>query len=132
MKGEGYGKKAQKEKAQKNSQYLPPAGASRWFSPEADEDFQKKHPVGYGFLVALAITALLAPMAVYGIYVELVYGDQAGAWIILGAIGSFVVGIGLFNFVAIIRQYLGHLASIVSFLLGGICIWISLMGMSAP
>ena len=46
--------------------------------------------------------------------------------------GAFLIGIGLFNFVAIIiRQYLGHLVSIVSFILGGACIWISLIKLAA-
>ena len=42
--------------------------------------------------------------------------------------GGFIVGIGLFNFVAIIlHQYLGHLVSILSFLIGGV-----LMAVSVP
>ena len=49
------------------------------------------------------------------------------AWMILGFIGSFVIGIGFFNFVAIIiKQYLGHLVSILSFLIGGIMVALSL------
>ncbi|MBQ3356901.1 MAG: hypothetical protein IJG45_07320 [Oscillospiraceae bacterium] len=45
----------------------------------------------------------------------------------MGWIGGFIVGIGLFNFVAIIiDQYLGHWVSVLSFPIGGIMIAISL------
>ena len=48
----------------------------------------------------------------------------------LGWVGGFVIGIGLFNYVAIIiKQYLGHLVSILSFIIGSILIWISLVQM---
>lgn len=46
----------------------------------------------------------------------------------LGFVGTFIIGIGLFNFVAIIlRQYLGHLVSIILFLLGGILLIIDMV-----
>ena len=113
------------KKKRKNSNYLlPPAGASRFFSPAADKDFENEHPVGYKLLLALGITAL------YGVYTKVVYNDNS--WRLLGMFGAFLIGIGLFNFVAIIiRQYLGHLVSIVSFILGGACIWISLIKLAA-
>jgi len=48
----------------------------------------------------------------------------------LGWVGGFVFGIGLFNLVAIIiKQYLGHLVSIISFIIGSILILISLLQM---
>ena len=119
------------KKKRKNSNYLlPPAGASRFFSPAADKDFENEHPVGYKLLLALGITALLTPMIIYGVYTKVVYNDNS--WRLLGMFGAFLIGIGLFNFVAIIiRQYLGHLVSIVSFILGGACMWISLIKLAA-
>lgn len=66
------------KKKRKNSNYLlPPAGASRFFSPAADKDFENEHPVGYKLLLALGITALLTPMIIYGVYTKVVYNDNS-------------------------------------------------------
>jgi len=106
----------------------PPKGSSAYFSAASDYEFKEKHPIGYFFLVLLGITALLLPVLIYLIFV-LPY-DINSPWIMLGWVGGFVIGIGLFNFVAIvIKQYLGHIVSILSFIIGGILIWISLVQM---
>lgn len=121
-------KKNRKKNRKKNGSWTPPKGASRYFSAASDYDFQRRHPIGYFFLVLLGITALLLPAALYMILV-LPY-DANSPWLILGWVGSFVIGIGLFNFVAIIiKQYLGHLVSIFSFVIGAILVWISLVRM---
>ena len=53
--------------------------------------------------------------------------DGAGARPFVGWLGAFLIGIGLFNFVAIIlKQYLGHLLSILCFLIGGGLVALSL------
>ena len=92
----------------------------------SDADFKRAHPVGYGFLVALGITALLTPFLAYALYTGIALSAASG-WLILGWVGAFIIGIGLFNFVAIIiKQYLGHLVSILSFLIGGILVAVSL------
>ncbi len=112
----------------KNLHMLPPKGASAFFSPAADESFRRAHPTGYLFLVALGITALCGP----GILLTVIIAcsqrlDNAGAWPFVGWIGAFIVGIGLFNLVAIIiRQYLGHLLTILCFLIGGGLVGLSL------
>ena len=81
----------------------------------------KKHPIGYWFAVALGITALTAPMLIYAMYTK---SPTVG---IAGIAGTFIVGIGLFNFVAIIlNQYLGHIVSIISFFLGALLIAIDI------
>ena len=74
----------------------------------------------------MSIFALLLPVCIYVIYSSFVHPDGNG-WLILGWVGAFIVGIGLFNFVAIIiKQYLGHWVSILSFLIGGILVAVSL------
>ena len=76
----------------------------------------------------LGIVALLLPVVIYLIFVRPY--DINSPWIMLGWVGGFVIGIGLFNFVAIIiKQYLGHIVSILSFIIGSILIWISLVQM---
>lgn len=52
-------------KTNKKSRRLPPENFSEFFSSESDEQFKSKHPIGYRFLVALGITALIMPMIAY-------------------------------------------------------------------
>ena len=111
-------------------QWFLPKGSAAYFHMESDADFQRRHPVGYVFAVLLGISALLLPAIVFCIYITWHYQDTT-YHIMLGCVGGFIVGIGLFNFVAIIlHQYLGHLVSILSFLLGGamMAVSVSLIG----
>ena len=90
-----------KKKSKKKNLWLPPKGASAYFNVASDARFKEKHPVGYAFLVVFGIAVFMMPMLLFGV--------------------------GLFNFVAIlINQYLGHLVSLLSFLIGGVLIWVSL------
>ncbi len=98
----------------KKSKWLPPNNWKNFFSSTSDVDFKNKHPLGYYFLIALGIIALFLPIAIFLFFVRV-----DSPWMMLGFLGSFIIGIGLFNFVAIIiDQYMGHLVSILSFLLG--------------
>ena len=122
------GKKNKKRNRKKSSKWTPPKGSSAYFSAASDYEFKEKHPIGYGFLVLLGVVALILPVALYLIFV--IPYDINSAWMVLGWVGAFIVGIGFFNFVAIIiKQYLGHLVSILSFVIGGVLIWISLVQM---
>ena len=81
------------------------------------------HAFGYVFLVILGIAALLLPAVLFSVLV-----GSDSAWMMLGFFGGFVFGIGLFNLVAIIiKQYLGHWVSIISFSLGGLMMLVSLI-----
>ena len=104
-----------KKKRKRKSNWTPPRNYTDFFSPEADQEFKRKHPIGYPALVMLGMVALLLPACLFCVLVD---GTKSG-WIVLGFVGGFVFGIGLFNFVAIIiKQYLGHLVSIACFLVG--------------
>ena len=106
-------------------QWSPPKGSAAYFHMESDADFQRRHPVGYVFAVLLGIFALLLPEIVY---LLLLLPPQAppSFGVFLGMAGGFIFGIGLFNFVAIIlHQYLGHLVSILCFLIGGVLMAVS-------
>ena len=110
-----------KQKKRKKSHWTPPENYQEYFLASSDDEFKARHPVGYGFLVMLGLAALLLPAIVFCILV----GTESG-WVMLGFAGGFIFGIGLFNFVAIIiGQYLGHWVSILSFLIGGVMMWIS-------
>lgn len=110
--------------------WLPSKGASEFFLSSADDEFKSKHPVGYRFLVLLGATVLILPMMIYGIIVSIHLGKESSIWLLLGGVGSFLIGIGLFNIVAIIiKQYLGHLVSILAFAIGSLFIWASFVQM---
>lgn len=107
-------------------QWFLPKGSAAYFHMESDADFQRRHPVGYVFAVLLGIFALLLPMFVY-VLLLLPIDTPPSFGVFLGMAGGFIFGIGLFNFVAIIlHQYLGHLVSILCFLIGGIMMAASL------
>lgn len=110
----------------KKTYWLPPKGFGEFFLASSDDAYKEKHPIKYGFIVALGITALVGPMILYFILLECM-GVSSDVPVGLGFIGAFIIGIGLFNLVAIIlNQYLGHLVSIISFLMGGILLIINL------
>ncbi len=122
------GKKKKKKNRKKSGKWTPPKGSRAYFYHASDDDFKRRHPIGYGFLCMLGILALLLPVVIYLIFV--IPYDINSPWLMLGWLGGFIMGIGLFNFVAIIiKQYLGHLVSILSFLIGGMLILISLVKM---
>ena len=105
------------------SRWLPPNGYQRYFYASADEEFKKNHPIGYVFLVILGMTALLLPAICFCL---LVGSGTESRWMILGLAGGLIFGVGLFNFTAIIiKQYLGHLVSVISFVAGGLMMLIS-------
>lgn len=105
------------KKAQKNKW--------EYFSAASDEDFKKMHPVGYKLLVLCGITALMLPQFIYLIYIEVTKAPNE--WpLMVGYVGTFIVGIGLFNIVAAwIHQYLGHLLTVSCFIIGAALIALS-------
>lgn len=97
-----------------------------YFSKESDYEFKTKHPIGYIFLVISGLIVLFAPMILY-LFVANTINPEGSLWMILGVVGAFSFGVGLFNFVAIIiNQYLGHKLSIISLLLGVLLMLISI------
>ena len=119
-------KKKNKQTSKKSNNWIPQKGASSYFLATSDDEFKRKHPIGYVFLVTLGLVALMLPVILYLVFV--IPLDINSPWLMLGWVGAFVIGIGLFNFVAIIiKQYLGHLVSILSFAIGSVLIWLSLV-----
>jgi len=108
-------------KKKKSSNWAPPEDFGEFFLSTSDDAFKEEHPVGYFFLVMLGLAALLLPAILFCILV----GTDSG-WVFLGFAGGFVFGIGLFNYIAIIiKQFLGHWVSIISFLIGSAMMLIS-------
>lgn len=99
------------------------APKNKWefFSPQSDEDFKRLHPVEYKVLCIVGVIALFAPMSIYLAYSAFIDPAPGGWPIVIGFVGSFVMGIGFFNIVAAwIHQYLGHLLTAVCIVGGGL------------
>ena len=46
-----------KKKRKRKSNWTPPRNYTDFFSPEADQEFKRKHPIGYPALVMLGMVA---------------------------------------------------------------------------
>lgn len=98
-----------------------------FFSPMADIEFKAAHPKLYTLLMLIGVVALFAPMVVF-LIVAITTVPDPNAWMLAGLLGSFVMGVGLFNLVAAwIHQYLGHIVTIVSIGAGLLITIISLL-----
>ena len=102
-----------------------PKDAWKYFSPEADREFKKKHPMGYGFLVALGMFVLVLPLMVLAVLDGLFPTHNEG-FVVPAGLGALLIGIGLFNLVAkIIGQYLGDWVTLGFLGLGGVITGVS-------
>lgn len=116
---------ARREKEKPKSRWHLPEDYLDYFMPDSDDDFKAEHPRLYALSIVLLLVALMAPPTLYVIFV---LNNGATAWGLLGLGGSVIVSIGLCNIVAlIVHQYLGHVVTIVCFLLGGVMIGVSLL-----
>lgn len=110
-----------KSKKHQRTNWLPPANFRSFFYPESDTVFRAKHPIGYWLLIMLIVGALLLPNAIFTSLV-----DSNSGWMLLGLVGGLFMGVGLCNIVTIIiKQYLGHIVTLVCFALGGLLMLIS-------
>jgi len=113
-----------RQKKQPNAKgigWTPPKQFLSFFLASSDDAFKRKHPIGYGFLVILGLTALLLPAVLFSLWAV-----PEGDWAMLGFFGGMVFGTGLFNLVAIIiKQYLGHWVTLLSFAIGSLMMLLS-------
>ena len=97
-----------------------PKDAIKYFGPDSDREFKKKHPIGYKFLVVFLLTALLLPMAAL-VILEILFPIHNGGFKLPACLGALLIGTGLSNLVAkIIDQYLGDWLTLGCFGLGGL------------
>lgn len=103
-----------------------PENAGSYFDPASDEDFKRRHPVGYGVLVGCGIGGLVLPLIVFILVTSVFFPAPNSGFLFLAMVGCFIIGIGIFNIIAAwIGQYLGHWVTIGCFLLGGLLVAIS-------
>ena len=98
-----------------------PKHAASYFSMDSDERFKREHPRAYPLLVCIGGTALLLPMLGFIAVTQFILLAPNSPWLMLGCLGSFVFGIGLFNIVAAwLHQYLGHAVTAICLSLGAL------------
>ena len=98
---------------------LPKGEAGEYFSLSSDEEFKAAHPVAYGVLISIGLAVLLLPSIVFAVAAGRASGDPNNGWLLLGVLGGFIAGVGLFNLVAAwLHQYLGHLFTLLCLLTG--------------
>ena len=95
---------------------------------DSDDVYKRNHPIAYKLIVTLGLIAFIGPLVILGLVFMLNDpGKTNTSFALLGAFGAMIIGIGLFNFVAILmKQYLGHLLSILCFLIGGLMVFVCL------
>lgn len=110
-----------------------PKNSWMYFLPGSDDDFKKQHPVAYGFLCALGLIALFAPVIAYLIVCYMNHHVFDNGFVMLGFAGSFMIGIGLFNIVAaFVHQYLGHIMTLICIGGGGTLVAVTLALLLTP
>lgn len=93
--------------------WYPSKDSFSYFFSGSDDEFRLRHPFLYPLVVALGLTALMLPCVAFGLLARYVAPQAEG--LLAGYIGGFLVGISLFNCVAIIlRQYLGHAVTLIA------------------
>lgn len=103
-----------------------PKNAASYFSRDSDIRFQLEHPKAYPLLEFIGGTALLLPMLVLIAITQFVIPAPNSPWLMLGCLGSFVLGVGLFNIVAAwLHQYLGHAVTVSCLLTGAAMVAVS-------
>ena len=124
------------KKAKPKFQRRAPKNKWEYFFAKSDESFKRLHPIGYVCLVCVGIIALMLPLIIYSRHIFFVHPPRPmdaaisvtdSIALIFGLIGSFAVGIGLFNIVAAwIHQYLGHFLTFICIFSGGVLTAVSL------
>ena len=100
--------------------HLPKGEITEYLSISSDEEFKAAHPVAYGILITIGLVVLFLPCVVFAVAAGRAAGNPNNGWILLGVLGGFVGGVGLFNLVAAwLHQYLGHVFTLACLLVGG-------------
>ena len=89
------------------------------FKPTKEEYFKTKHPI--------ATSSMLVPMILYYLVITVAGADQYSGWIMVGAVGCLVFGIGLsYAFAVKVKIYQKVLLPVLCLILGMALIAVSL------
>ncbi len=106
-----------------------PKNTLQYFSRYSDTDFKMLHPVAYPLLSVIGVLMLFLPTVLLFasfFYFKLLSEDS---WqVLIGLVGSFMIGVGLFNIVsAWLHQHLGHFLTIITLFAGGCIVGLSFL-----
>ncbi len=116
----------------KKDNWKVPSNASDFFDPHYNDKFKKEHPILYWLtIIGIIVLACSGPVVYVSLISDIMPSDQTfieKILFIIGFISSFGISIGLCNiFLALYKQYLGHLLTIISFGIGVIGCGLSLL-----
>ena len=111
-----------------NDHWKIPQNAKAYFSPKREKELKAKYGVWYTVHTVLSVFIVLIPFVVFlllspvdAFHPTTSVGNLLGAvGLIIGLIGSSSIGVGIVNvFMALVKQYLGHLVTLGA-ILGGL------------
>ena len=89
------------------------------FRSNVDMQFKTRHPKEYAILMTIILIAMFAPMIIYFIVMVKIPGYDRSIAMIIGLLGSLCVGGSFASIVgAWMKQYMGHIATALLFLVG--------------
>ena len=110
-----------------NDYWKIPKDAKNYFTPKREKEIKEKYGMWYHFHTVLSIVILLAPFIVFMFMLpdnalepstqkDNILGGIGG---IIGLAASMSTGLGLANiFMCLIKQYLGHIVTLVAIISG--------------
>ena len=110
-----------------NDYWKIPKNAKKYFSPKQEKELKEKYGIWYTFHTIVSIVILFFPLIIFFCVMPTSafepttqIGNMYGAiGFFFGLIGSCSIGIGLVNvFMILIKQYLGHLVTLISIITG--------------
>lgn len=111
-----------------NDNWKLPQNIKKYFSPKQEKHLKEKYGILYTVHTILSIIILLIPFFVFvfltpsnALEPATQSGNLCGMFgFIFGLLGSLSIGVGLVNiFMIFIKQYLGHLVTIIT-IIGGV------------
>ncbi len=110
-----------------NNYWKLPKRSSRFFSPKQERNLKEKYGIWYTFHTIFSVIIIFTPFVILlclspdnAFEPTTQVGNLYGALgAILGLVGSVSIGVGLVNiFMALIKQYLGHIVTLIAIISG--------------
>lgn len=110
-----------------NEMWLPSINSKNFFSPRVERKLKEKYGIWATIHSIVSVVILFIPFIVFMFFIPknalepaTSSGNMLGAvGGILGLIGSLSIGVGVVNlFMLIVKQYLGHIVTLVSIVAG--------------
>ncbi len=118
-----------------NDYWKLPKDAKKYFSPKQEKKLKEKYGILYTLHTILSVVIVIAPIIVFFLNMpENALNPTTQTSNLLGAVGGMVgmvgsalIGLGLVNvFMIFVKQYLGHLVTLITITIGVILYYLSL------